>query len=418
MTEEQRLAKNLKTKQAMKATHAKRKNQDCKVFSVKIDESKLNNQQKLWINKIFLEAKWFYNYAISRDDLFTLDTKLKNVKVKNKEGNDEWRKLEHLSSQMKQQIHQRILDNIKGLSILKKKGYKVGRIKFTKNVDSIPLKQHKITWNFVGQKIKVQGLKKPFSVNGLDQVPENLDFANAVILKRASGYYIQITTYQQKKERIKTGKSVGLDFGIKDSLTTSDGEKFNIKIPETDKLKKLQRIYSRKKKGSKQARKVNHQIRKEYEHITNQKKDKTNKITSYLKKEYDHIYMQDEMIKSWHQGLFGKQIQHSALGAIKSRLKRLESVHLVERSFPTTKMCYKCGKINTISLSERVYRCSCGLEEDRDIKAAKTIKVVGEHKTLPMGRRNTLLENPTSISIGSNIDGSKLNSMKEEDRCL
>ena len=56
--------------------------------------------------------------------------------------------------------------------------------------------------------------------------------------------------------------------------------------------------------------------------------------------------MQDEMIKQWHSGLFGKQVQHSALGAIKARLKSLESVRIISRSFPTTKMCYNCGLIN------------------------------------------------------------------------
>jgi len=417
MTEEQRLSKNNSIKLAMQATHSKRQNQICKVYSVKIDESKLNISQNQWINKIFLEAKWFYNYIISRDDLFNLETKLKNVLVKNKSGKDEWRKLEFLSSQMKQELYARVLDSIKGLSVLKKKGYNVGRIKFTKNINSIPLKQYKITWAFQANRIKVQGLKKTLPVNGLDQIPRDVDFANAVLLKKASGFYIQITTYLEKTSRTQTGKEVGLDFGIKDNLVTSDGEKFNIKIPETKKLKRLQKIYS-KKIGSSQKRKVNLQIRKEYEKIGNQKHDRVNKIVGHLVKNYDKIYMQDEMIKSWHSGLFGKQVQHSAMGAIKARLKKLESVSIISRSYPSTKKCYQCGKMNYLSLDERIYRCSCGLEEDRDIKAAKTIKIVGEHKTLPMEHRNTLLENLTSVETGRNTSFDKLNSLKEEDHIL
>lgn len=124
------------------------------------------------------------------------------------------------------------------------------------------------------------------------------------------------------------------------------------------------------------------------------------------------------MIKSWHSGLFGKQVQHSAMGAIKSRLKSLESVSIVEQSFPTTKMCYKCGKTNKISLNDRMYKCECWLEEDRDIKAAKTIKIVGEHKTLPTEHRNTLLENLASVNVDRNINVNKLNSLKEEDHYL
>lgn len=411
MTDEKRN----KIKNSLKETRDRRQHQACKVYSVKINQSKLNIPQSNWINKIFLEAKWFYNYSISRDDLLTLDTRLKNVKVINSEDKDEIRKLEYLSSQMKQELHSRILDNIKGLSILKKKGFKVGRIKFVRNINSIPLKQFKITWGIQAGRIKIQGLKKTLPVNGLDQIPEGVDFANAVLLRKPSGYYIQITTYQEKIERIKTGKSVGLDFGIKDNLVTSDGEKFNVKISESKKLKSLQRHFSRKVKGSKQRYKVLQQIKKEYEKIGNQKYDKVNKIVSYLKKEYDNIYIQDEMIKSWQSGLFGKQVQQSTLGAIKTRLKNLESVHIISRSYPTTKMCYKCGYINSIKLSDRIYKCSCGLEEDRDIKAAKTIKYVGEHKTLAGEHSNTLPENLTSVDIDSDVDVNKLNSLKEED---
>jgi len=407
--------KKQKIKASMKATHEKRKSQMVKVYSLKIDESHLNVIQQNWFNKIFLEAKWFYNYAISRDDLFTLDLKLKNVLVKNKDGQDEWRKLECLSSHLKKGIHDRIIDSIKGLSTLKKKGYQVGRIKHTKNIDSIPLPQFKNTWNIQAGRIRIQRLKKTLPVNGLDQIPEGSEFANAVLLKKASGYYVQVTTYQPKATRSQTGKSVGLDFGIKDNVVTSDGEKFNIKVPESEKLKHLQRRFAKKAKGSKQREKVNRKVKREYERIVNQKKDKVNKIVSHLVKEYDNIYMQDEMIKQWHKGLFGKQVQNSALGAIKTRLKSLESVHIISRSFPTTKMCYKCGIIHqNLKLSDRIFKCECGLEEDRDIKAAKTVLFVGRHKFPAVGHSSTPLEKTTSTQIGSNSDLSKLTSMKEE----
>lgn len=407
--------KKQKIKDSMKATHEKRKSQSVKVYALKIDESHLNIPQKLWIEKLFLEAKWFYNYAIGRDDLFSLDLKLKNVLVKNKDGNDEWRKLEYLSSQMKLGLHSRIIDSIKGLSVLKKKGFQVGRIKHTKNIDSIPLPQFKNTWNIQNGRIRVQGLKKTLPVSGLDQIPENAEFANAVLFKKASGYYIHVTTYLPKETRIHTGKEVGLDFGIKDNIVTSDGEKFNVRIPESEKLKSLQKRCSRKAKGSKQRRKVNLKVQKEYEKIGNQKKDKVNKIVSHLVKNYDIIYMQDEMIKQWHSGLFGKQVQHSALGAIKARLKSLESVRIINRSFPTTKMCYQCGLIHkSVPLSVRVFKCECGLEEDRDVKAAKTILKVGRLKFHCAERTLTPLEETTATQIGSNSELSKLTLLKEE----
>jgi len=407
--------KKRKIRETLRLTREKRKSQVVKVYTLKIDESHLNIPQKLWLRKIFLEAKWFYNYVIERDDLFSLDLKIKNVLVKNRDGNDEWRKLEYLSSQMKQGLHSRIIDSIKGLSVLKKKGFKVGRLKHVRNIDSIPLPQFKNTWNIQNERIRIQGLKKTLPVSGLDQIPENAEFANAILFKKASGYYLHVTTYLPKQERIKTGKDVGLDFGIKDTIVTSDGEKFNVKIPESEKLKRLQRHLSRKAKGSKQRERVRRKIQKEYEKITNQKKDKVNKIVSHLVKTYDTIYIQDEMIKRWQSGLFGKQVQNSALGAIKARLKSLESVRVISRSFPTTKMCYRCGVINPISLSERTYRCDfCGLEEDRDIKAAKTVLIVGKLKMHRLEQTITPPENQAYTLIGSNSFQSKLDSLKEE----
>ena len=45
----------------------------------------------------------------------------------------------------------------------------------------------------------------------------------------------------------------------------------------------------------------------------------------------------------------------------------------IYRYFPSTKLCFNCGTIRDIDLSERIYTCECGYIEDRDINAAKNI---------------------------------------------
>lgn len=48
---------------------------------------------------------------------------------------------------------------------------------------------------------------------------------------------------------------------------------------------------------------------------------------------------------------------------------------VVSRWFPSSKTCSGCGAIKSeLSLSERIYRCECGLEIDRDANAAKNIR--------------------------------------------
>lgn len=141
---------------------------------------------------------------------------------------------------------------------------------------------------------------------------QNVDeLANANIVKKADGYYLKVTCFINKEnfkeKQKKNGKEIGLDFGIKTSLTTSEGEKIDVYVRESDRLKKLQRELFRRVKGSNNRYKTINRIQREYLKLSNRKKDKANKITHKLKA-YDCIVMQDEQISNWHKGWFGKQV--------------------------------------------------------------------------------------------------------------
>ena len=90
--------------------------------------------------------------------------------------------------------------------------------------------------------------------------------------------------------------------------------------------------------------------------------------------------MQDELVSQWHKGIFGRSVQHSNLGAIKSKLKDLQSTHdirVIKSEIATTKKCF-CGHKNAISLNDRIFKCEkCGFEYDRDIKSAIYILACG-----------------------------------------
>ena len=49
----------------------------------------------------------------------------------------------------------------------------------------------------------------------------------------------------------------------------------------------------------------------------------------------------------------------------------------IDKWFPSTKKCSCCGKEKEMSLSERVYKCTCGLVLDRDYNSAINIKNEG-----------------------------------------
>ena len=68
------------------------------------------------------------------------------------------------------------------------------------------------------------------------------ELANANLVKKADGYHLKVTAFINKenfKEKEKNGKEIGLDFGIKSNITTSEGEKIDVSVGESDRLKKL-----------------------------------------------------------------------------------------------------------------------------------------------------------------------------------
>ena len=391
--------KKLKIKQSNALTKEKRKHQRPMVFELKVDYSHLNKLEKETLKMFFVEAKWLYNDILSSESVFTYDSKNKTVNILNKERKVEQRELKFLPAKCRQDVLYTLHNSIKGLSVLKKNGKRVGKLKFKSEYTSIELSQYGVTHKITGRnRIKVNGIKKPLIVRGLDQILPYYELANAKLVKKPSGYYIKLTCYLDIKpshlDQVNNMKpSIGIDMGIKTTITTSNGDKLDISIGESDRIKHLQQKLHRCKKGSKNRYKTRIKIGKEYEYITNCRKDKANKIVSNLLKENQIICMQDENIKGWHKGLFGKQVQYSALGTIKSKLELSKQVVIVDRFFPSTKKCYICGNIIDIKLDERVYICPiCGLTEDRDIKSAKSILYEGlssvNYISVPTERRD------------------------------
>lgn len=376
------LEKNAKIKENGKRTRERHSEMKCRVFQLKVIKSKLNAAQRGHINAMFCEAKWFRNAMLNKP-FEEMDYKTKTVRVKVGEVFEE-REVRHLSSQMRQSVIVGIRRDIFALNRAKKIGLHVGQLKYKSVCNCIPLNQYKVTYRIDREQstISIQGMKCPMKVRGMKQFPDGADITNGRLVRRASGLYIEVTTFTDKVPTNSTGACVGLDFGIGNNITTSDGELFNIKIPETRSLKKLSRKINKAWIAAKRpAKKSNNHYRRlyaierKYERMTNQKKDLANKVVHKLLAENDFIGIQDEMIANWHKGLFGKQVQHSAMGLIKAKLRNSFRTIVVPREFPSTQICPICGEKTRHPLSKRDYDCaSCGYHHDsRDVKSAQSI---------------------------------------------
>lgn len=383
-----------KIRNSLIETRERRKSQDIKVIELKVNCHQTSKEIFAKMNECFKQAKWAVNdmlatskIADENHNIFKyeyLDHKLIHRIDKNKSSIEE--KIT-LSSVMHRGIVKSMKTDIVNLSKAKRKGLKVGALKFRREVNSIPM----ITgpWLCIrdNSHITIPGFAN-LKVYGLDKLKKfkEYEIADGRFIRKASGFYVHLSICIPKEEKIekKKYKEVGLDFGIKDNIITSDGKKFNCNVQESEQLKFLQRQLYRKQKGSKRYWKLRNQIQKEYEHLSNKKTDATNKLIHKLTSNYDTIYFQDEQIAKWKKSNkgFARKIQSSYLGRVKAKLVILENnkSFKISRWLPTIKFCPKCGCLNEIGLNERTYVCDCGYQFDRDVHAAKNVKLFGSTK--------------------------------------
>ena len=210
---------------------------------------------------------------------------------------------------------------------------------------------------------------------------------NATISQEPSGkYYVSLCcTDVDIKPLPKTNNQVGIDLGIKDFAITSDGIKYsNPKYlsKSLDKLAKLQKELSRKSKGGSNWNKARIKVARQYEKITNQRKDYLHKLSTQLIKENDIICIEDlqvsNMIKnhklarsisdvSWSE--FIRQLEYKAKWYGRKIVK-------IDKFFASSQTCSCCGNKFSITkdLAVRQWICpNCNSNLDRDVNAAINI---------------------------------------------
>ena len=337
---------------------------------------------------MFVEGKWLYNHVLSlskKTDIFAVDyTDIPVLRHYDKDKNPIESKPCWLSSQMKQSVVSQFKTNIVNLARAKRRGIEVGSLDYISELNSINLKQPNVSYKIVGgNRIRVQGIKKPLKVNGLEQLSRfsTYELANAKLLQRPNGYFIALTVYAPCEEDTHSNNrpDIGVDFGCQTTLTLSNGEKIKATVEESETVKRIRRKISNAEKGSNNRWKLKLKLRKALSKDNNRKNDLANKIAHRLLSEYS-IVMQDELLASWQENGHGKAISKGILGRLKTRLMNDENTFIIDKSVPTTKTCTHCGHKQTLSLYDRTFVCDeCGFTTDRDVHAAKNMVWMKQH---------------------------------------
>ena len=193
-----------------------------------------------------------------------------------------------------------------------------------------------------------------------------------------------LVDYDYRKKIEPTTKSVGLDMGIKDFITTSDGEKHkNIKSIRSNenRLKRLQRSVSKKVKGSKNRNKARIKLAKKHEKISNTKEYYLHELVNKILLENQVIGIENlnvtGMMKNHH---LAKAIQELSIGEFFRILQykagwQHKIVIKIGQWVASSKLCSDCGyKKKDLKLSDRTWVCpACGAIHDRDENAAINI---------------------------------------------
>ena len=212
---------------------------------------------------------------------------------------------------------------------------------------------------------------------------------NATISKSRSGkYFVSLSCEVDVKAKQSTNKQVGVDLGLKELATLSDGvvvsnPKYYRKFEE--KLAKQQRRFSKMKIGSNNREKQRIKVVKLHEKISNCRVDYIHKFTHELVSNYDTIVIEDlnvsGMIKN-HK--LAKSIADASFSELRRQLEYKSNWYgkeliVINRFYPSSKTCSNCGNIkDDLKLSDREYICDeCGIVIDRDLNASLNILTVG-----------------------------------------
>lgn len=183
-------------------------------------------------------------------------------------------------------------------------------------------------------------------------------------------------------------KSIGIDFGMKVFATLSNG--IQIKSPLSfakakAKLKYEQRVLSRRTKGSNRKKKQKLKVAKLHSKIANQRSDFLHKFTNLVTNSFDVICVETLDIKSMQQK-FGKAFNSKLADvSISETIRQIEykanwkgkRFVKIDKWFPSSKLCSKCGTVHNMPLSQRSMTCDCGNHMDRDLNASINIRGEG-----------------------------------------
>ena len=205
------------------------------------------------------------------------------------------------------------------------------------------------------------------------------------IKRKADRWFVNFTVIHLEKLLPESIESVGIDVGLTEFATLSDGTEIaNPRFYKNSqrKLRIAQRRIARRKRGSESRHKAVRILQRIHEHIHNQRSDFQHKISREIVNQYGTIAVEDLNIKGLAASMLSKSVHDAAWGSFLFKLnyKAEDAGRLFVRVDPrgTSQKCSSCRANVSKSLSDRQHICpNCGLNIGRDLNAARNILRLG-----------------------------------------
>lgn len=225
----------------------------------------------------------------------------------------------------------------------------------------------------------------------VSRMPEGL-IVNATVKRTPSGkYFCVLCCTDCPAPSMPAGhvEVIGIDAGVHDLATCSDGTRFA--NPKTlrkaeRRLAREQRRLSRKKKGSANRDRQRAKIARCHEKVANRRRDALHKATTAIVCESQAVAVEDLNVAGMMANrCLAKAVADASMGEL---LRQLEykctwygrAFVKVGRFYPSSKTCGKCGAVfGGLTLDMRKWVCpECGCAHDRDLNAARNIAREGK----------------------------------------
>ena len=256
------------------------------------------NEQEEKLLFILERCRWLYNKLLSiinECEGIPPKRKMQSMLPKLKE---ERKELKEVNAKTLQMVVFMLYNNLKVLAELKKRGKKVGKLRYKKygKFKSFILNQSGFKIIETGSRLDKLYISKVGEVPIRIHRPVEGRIKQVIIKRYGSGAWFALLCVEETETTKKEIKSViGIDLGIKSFLTDSDGrviENPRFYKRDLERLREEHRKLSRKKRRSKNRLKQLRRLCKVYERIERKRDDFLHKLSRFYVDNYDLIVVE------------------------------------------------------------------------------------------------------------------------------